>query len=170
VETRDGQVKYDNVTLSAQALRGFWLAHGDILRSVKIRDLKIMDKYKDHLAAFKLAWTQTKSVTGRDKFSFIKMRRIIEDEDNNLIEDGKDEKMIANFDYEKMKVETLEELITFGIAFRDLAGSVVMDLIDELRDLNLGECSALACFLLSRSSLHSSRYQSATRCWSLWTT
>ena len=139
VTTNSGEIKFDNVFLSVDALRGFWHAHNSILKKIPIANKAALSKYTGDIARFKDAWNQTKTIAGRENISFVSTRQIIEDSDAVDSEDEKDEKILGDFDFANMKLETLNDLVTFGIAFRDLAGLVVIDVIEELKNLECGE-------------------------------
>ncbi len=46
---------------------------------------------------------------------------------------------MASFDYPKFQVKTLRDLCLLGICFRQISGSVFIDLVDELKKLNIPE-------------------------------
>lgn len=124
---------YDNAFKSAELLRGFWKAHSEVLKDHPIQNKDAMVKYKPYLARFKEAWDRALSMPGREKLSFQQMREIVEGEDNFPEEDALDTPCLAGFDYAKFELKSLGDLVRMGVAFRDLSGSVVLDLVQELR-------------------------------------
>ena len=114
------------------------MAHEGILKKLPITNKAVLEKFSDTISRFKVAWNQSKRIGGRDTSSFISMQRIIEDEDAIPSEDEKDEQILQDFDFMNMKLETLNDLVLFGIAFRDLAGLVVLDMVEELKLIETG--------------------------------
>lgn len=68
---------YDNCLMSVDALRGFYKAHQNILATIDLSDNCIVEKYKEVIKEFSESWNRNKSMPGRDKMSFIKLREII---------------------------------------------------------------------------------------------
>lgn len=128
---------YDNVFMSAEVLRGFWKAHAGQLRRMPMKYPKETDKYTSALSKFKEAYDRARSVSGREKLSFRQMREIVDAEDFFAEQDTLDASVLdgPHFEYPKIKLETLEDLVLLGVAFRELAGSVVMDLVAELKEV-----------------------------------
>eukprot|EP01041_Mallomonas_annulata_P005500 gene5500-11078_t len=124
---------YDNLFITVAMLRNFWKAHNDILFTLPIQKTKELEKYKPFLAKFREAWTRAKSMAQRQSYNFIQLRAIIEDEDNFPDEDELDEEIFNNFDFNKFEIKSIGDLILMGIAFRDLAGTCVTDIIEELK-------------------------------------
>lgn len=124
--------------MSAESLRGFWNAHSSILKKIPISNKNALKKYTETISRFREAWNQSKTIGGREKSSFINMRRIVEDSDAIEVEDAKDEKILVDFDFMSMKLENLNDLVLLGIALRDLAGLVVIDVVEELKQLECG--------------------------------
>lgn len=74
------------------------------------------------------------NVVGREKASFLEMRKLIENEDHIDSLDSLDAPFLKNYKFLEMKLETLEDLILFGLAFRgSSAGLVFVDLVSELK-------------------------------------
>lgn len=134
----DGQVKYNNVFMSAEVLRGFYKAHAEELKKIPLSDKGILDKYKKAMDQFEGKWQQVASLPGRENNNFLQMRAIIEDEDNFETEDAKDKPLLHDYSFNR-NIENLEDLALLGIALRDLNGLVIIDLIEELKNLNLPE-------------------------------
>ena len=127
---------YDNPFQSARALRHFHQAHNEILSTIPIKLTDNMKKYEPVLAAFKDEWNRAKAMKGRENLSFRQMRRIILDEDHFEEQDELDAPILDNidlFDYASYRHNTLLDLVHMGIAFRDSAGLVFLDLIEELK-------------------------------------
>jgi hypothetical protein len=125
---------FDNTFLSAQALRGFWRANKDKLAKLPISKRECLDKYQPLRAVFAEEWNRAKSVPGRENCAFIERRAIVQGGDLVFDEDEKDVDIISDFE-EGFIPETLSDLIKFGVAFRDVAGSVFMDIVSELKDV-----------------------------------
>ena len=125
----------DNPFMSAQVLRGLWMAHSAQLNALPLQYPKEMDKYRPYLAKFQEAYDRAKSVSGREKMSFRQMREIVDGDDHVPEQDALDAAVLDGFDYASFSPElkSLGDLCRAGVAFRDLAGSVVMDLVAELR-------------------------------------
>ena len=138
VTTSKGEVKYDNVFMSADALRGFYKAHSKQLKNIPITDKGALEKYASSIEKFGKEWQQMASLPGREKYDFLQMRALIEDENSFEGEDAKDQSILRNYSFvDGKKMETLEDLTLLGIALRDLSGSVVVDLVEELKKLDL---------------------------------
>jgi hypothetical protein len=130
------QTVYDNPFMSAAVLRGFWKAHAKQLKSIPIAHKKNLKKYQPYLDRFKENWLRAKSMPGREKMNFMQLREIVEAEDHFADQDELDKDVLAKFEYNgEYKPKSLEELVLMGVAFRDLAGQVAMDVIEELKDL-----------------------------------
>lgn len=129
---------YDNPFMSSHVLRGFWLAHEDILKTIPMKNIQNLEKYQDFVEKFKEEFVRTKAFPGREDFSFMQIRELIEAEDWFGDEDEDDAPVLDSFDFdENFQVKTLEELVRMGVAFRDFAGPIFMDLVTELRELDL---------------------------------
>lgn len=126
---------YDNQLMSVEVLRGFWMAHSEVLKTIPIKNMGIFDKYESHQAAFREAWNRALSVSGRSSLGFIQMRGIVLADDHFPAIDKLDTPILSNFDFLSFKPKTLEDLVRFGVAFTDLSGSVFMDLVEELKQL-----------------------------------
>jgi hypothetical protein len=70
VTLSDGKIKYDNSMMSAAALRGFWIAHADILQTLPISNHEILKRYNPVIENFYSDVTRAKSVSGRNFTSF----------------------------------------------------------------------------------------------------
>lgn len=127
---------YDNQFMSAELLRGFYLAHADShLNDLEITHKKELKKYDAHLAKFKENWGNALGLGGREELNFREMREIILGDDHFPEQDELDAKVLEGFDFLNFKPKTLADLVLVGIAFRDLAGMVVLDLVQELKDI-----------------------------------
>ena len=126
---------FDNAFVSARLLRGFWAAHKDMLFTLPIQQPKLLEKYEGFLARFRDSWRRVRSVSGRDKQSFIATRALVEEDDNFPDEDTLDQPVLRDFDFDSMQMTSLGDLVRMGVAFRDLSGSVIMDLIEELKEI-----------------------------------
>ena len=126
---------YDNAFMSAELLRGFYKAHKDVLSTIPIENAsEILEKYQPELNSFREAWERTVPIAPPNS-KFIDMRRIIEDEENFPEEDALDEDILGNFAYADYKCKSLADLVVLGLFYRDFAGAVAMDLIDQLKNL-----------------------------------
>eukprot|EP00596_Hydrurales_sp_CCMP1899_P002325 CAMPEP_0119034958 /NCGR_PEP_ID=MMETSP1177-20130426/1961_1 /TAXON_ID=2985 /ORGANISM="Ochromonas sp, Strain CCMP1899" /LENGTH=279 /DNA_ID=CAMNT_0006992801 /DNA_START=1315 /DNA_END=2154 /DNA_ORIENTATION=+ len=68
----------------------------------------------------------------------MQVRELIEAEDWFGDEDEEDAPVLDSFEFdEHFQVKTLEELVRMGVAFRDFAGPIFMDLVTELKELDL---------------------------------
>eukprot|EP00607_Mallomonas_marina_P002239 CAMPEP_0182438212 /NCGR_PEP_ID=MMETSP1167-20130531/85599_1 /TAXON_ID=2988 /ORGANISM="Mallomonas Sp, Strain CCMP3275" /LENGTH=526 /DNA_ID=CAMNT_0024631461 /DNA_START=413 /DNA_END=1993 /DNA_ORIENTATION=- len=124
---------YDNPIVTVAALRSFFKAHNTDLRSQTIRRPESLKKYQPYLNSFLEAYTRVKSVGNRKNQGFITTRSTIEDEDNLPEEDALDWEILSDFDFNSFELNTLEDLVILGIAFRDIAGPVFMDIVEELK-------------------------------------
>lgn len=129
----NGDKVYDNSLMSADALRGFLKSNHSILKSLPITQKQALVKYQSTIDKFKEEWVRSMSVPGRDKFSFLQMRQLIEGEDNIPEQDTLDESILAKFAFTEFQFHSLYDLVVFGIAFRDRAGLIFVDLINELK-------------------------------------
>lgn len=127
---------FDNPIMSVKALRDFWYAHGSLMATLPIKNTNVVAKYQDYIDRNKDGAKRIMGVKGREKLSFIEMRSLLEEDDNIPDEDEMDEDILEHFDFLTKEYKTLEDLIQLGIAFRDLSGSVFMDLVQELRGLD----------------------------------
>lgn len=128
---------FDNHEMSAQALRGFLLAHEAQLKTIPIRDVAIMNKYTQYRLDFNEAVERIMSVQSSSaSIPFVQTRAIVEGEDAVPSLDKLDAEVLKDFNYLEFKAETLADICTFGVAFRQLAGSLFIDLVNELREYN----------------------------------
>lgn len=123
---------YDNRLMTAEVLRGLWRSHKAQLAEIPFNKYDVLKKHHEFLSNFEESWNREMSVIGKEKLSFVQIRSRIEGEDAFPEEDVKDVDVLKNWDFNKFKVSNLEELVQFGVAFRDLAGFVLMDLVKEL--------------------------------------
>ena len=123
---------FDNRLMSVAFLRSLWRAHRTDLASLPLTNREALRKFVPFLKTFQQEWDREMSLPGKEKLNFIQIRRLVEGEDANLAEDAKDADVLLNWDFKKYKMDTLEDLIRFGVAFRDLSGMVVLELVKEL--------------------------------------
>jgi len=133
IEPVAGGLLYDNVFMSANLLRNFYDAHTSQLQDVPLAFPEKLEKYAAHLANFQNEWDRARQIKGRDSLAFREMRQIILKEDHFAEQDALDAHILNDFDFTSFKPKTLRDLVILGIAFRDLAGSVVVDVVDELK-------------------------------------
>jgi hypothetical protein len=126
---------FDNRLLSVAVLRGFWRAHKAELAKIPFARTEALGKYSSFVERFSESWGREMSVPGKEKFSFVEVRARIEGEDCDAAEDAKDTDVLAGWNFKGHTISTLEELVQFGVAFRDLSGLVLMDLVKELEEL-----------------------------------
>ncbi len=132
-----GPQLYDNTYQSAEVLRGFWRAHREQLSALPVRNPEAFSKYRPMVARFTEEWDRAARLPGRDKLDFMDMRVIVEQEsEQNAEEDAKDEDVLQTFSFHKFQEpQTIGDLIKFGVAFRDCAGSIFMDVMAELQQV-----------------------------------
>ena len=132
-----GEVVYDNPLMSVEVLRGFWKAHHEKLSTLPIQHLSCLAKYEPLKARVRENWLRVASIPGREQFSFIQMRRLMEDSENPLEDqDRLDEPVLREYDFMNNKFQSLEDLLLLGVAWREVAGLVVVDLVRELKSLD----------------------------------
>lgn len=125
---------YDNQLMSAEALRNMWKSHRRDLQQLPIQMPEHLETYlKPHLADFEDRLVRVLSVPGRSKLSFMKWRELVEGDENLPEEDELDAEILSDFEHRKFVPTTLADLVLTGIAHRDLAGQVFMQLVDELK-------------------------------------
>jgi hypothetical protein len=95
----DGTV-YDNPSQSALVLRGFWLAHSRVLKTIPLKYPETLDKYDPMLQTFAGAWDRVKSLSGREGMRFLEVREIVEEENADQDLDEMDEPVLGDFDYQ----------------------------------------------------------------------
>ena len=127
----------DNPFMSAEVLRGLWKAHSALLNGMPLKFPREADRYHAVLAKFDEAYGRAKSVSGREKLGFRQMRAIVEGEDASPEQDALDAEVLDGFDYGAFRpaLKSLGDLVRAGVAFRELAGSVLMDVVTELREV-----------------------------------
>ena len=96
---KDGTV-YDNPSQSALVLRGFWLAHNEVLKDIPLKYPEAVDKYDPTLQAFAGAWDRVKSLSGREGMRFLEVREIVEEDNADEDLDEMDEPVLEDFDYQ----------------------------------------------------------------------
>jgi hypothetical protein len=134
VPLEDGSGLFDNQQMSVEVLRGFWRAHRDKLQTLPITNNKIFEKYAPELALFDEEWNRVASMPGRERDTFIERRAILgQDQSLDEAQDELDKDVLQGFDYKAFQPKTLEDLIRFGVAFREFGGRVFMDLLEEIR-------------------------------------
>jgi hypothetical protein len=124
----------DNQQMSAEVLRGFWRAHHDKLQTLPITNLKAFEKYASELALFDEEWDRVAALPNRERDTFIERRAIL-GQDHDEAQDELDKDVLRGFDFKAFQPKTLEDMIRFGVAFRQFAGRVFMDLLEELRQV-----------------------------------
>jgi len=133
VPSAEGSALYDNVFMSANLLRNFHDAHLLQLQDIPLAFPERLEKYAATLADFQNEWDRARQIKGRDQMGFREMRQIIVKDDHFPEQDALDAQILDKFDYTSFKPQTLRDLIVLGIAFRDLAGQVVLDVVEELK-------------------------------------
>ena len=126
---------YDNRHMSVEVLRGIWRAHRTQLAEIPFNKPEKIERHREFLSNFEENWNREVSVTGKEKLSFVEFRARVEGGDAFPHEDAKDVDVLKSWDFNTYKVTNLEELVQFGVAFRDLSGHVLMDLVKELEVL-----------------------------------
>lgn len=134
--SKSSTASFDNTFMSAEVLRGFWKAHKNQIKNISIKNKESLGKYDSYLEKFTESWHRAKAVAGRDSLNFREMREIIDGDDYFEEQDELDADCLDRFDFINFKCETIEDLCKMGIALRDLSGSVVVDLLDELKNLD----------------------------------
>lgn len=124
---------YDNVFMSANLLRNFYDAHAQQLQEIKLVHPHALNKYSAMLAEFKNEWNRAKQIKGREQLGFRATRQIIVNEDHFPEQDALDAHILDTFDYPSYEPKNLKDLVLLGIAFRDVAGQVVQDVVNELK-------------------------------------
>lgn len=126
---------FDNTFMSAELLRNFYRGHKDTLDTIPIENAEnVLAKYQPDLAKFREAWNRTVPMAPRGA-KFIEIRRLVEGEDNFTDEDALDEEFLGNFAYPNFETKSLGDLILLGLFYRDFAGAVAIDLIEQLKNL-----------------------------------
>ncbi len=127
---------YDNTTMSASLLRGFYQAHRKEIDTIPIKDVALLEKYNKHITKFQGKWDLALKVPGREDLAFTDMRAIILGDDFDEDEYGPDRELLADFDFLSLQPKTLGDLVRMGLAFHDFSGAAVLDLVSELRELD----------------------------------
>eukprot|EP01042_Synura_sphagnicola_P000430 gene430-455_t len=124
---------FDNVFMSIRLVRSFLRAHADKLRSLPIQMPDKLKKYQARMDQFRDAFDRMRKISSNRSEGFLVIRAAIEDEDNIPSEDDLDKPFLKNFNLETFQAKTLEDILLLALAFRDMAGSLVMDLVEELK-------------------------------------
>lgn len=82
---------------------------------------------------FNAAAEKVLATAGSKTMSFLQLRGVVDGEDNFEEQNALDADILKQFDMRKLKLETLEDLVLFGIALRPAAGSVFMHVVEELK-------------------------------------
>lgn len=131
----DTEKIFDNAFMSAELLRSFYRVHKDVLQDIPIENAdEILAKYQPDLAVFREEWNRTVPLAPAGS-NFIEIRRMIEGEENFEEEDALDADILGNFSYPKIETKSLADLLLLGLFYRDFAGAVAMDLIEQLKNL-----------------------------------
>ena len=137
VEPMPGNAKlYDNTMMSANLLRGFYRAHREQIDIIPIKNIALLEKFTKHIVKFQAKWELALKVPGRESLNFTAMRAIILGADFDEEEYSPDNELLAEFDFLNLEPKTLGDLVCMGIAFHELSGAAVVDLVDELRNLD----------------------------------
>jgi hypothetical protein len=140
----DEHTVFDNQEKSAEALRGFYRAHAEQLRSVPIANPAALQKYDVYRQQFMDRLSNAVSMQENyDDIPFIQLRALAMGEDTFPELDALDQDILADFKISSFKLETLEDLVLLGIAMRFLSGSIFIDLVAEMRELNVPEMPVL---------------------------
>jgi hypothetical protein len=129
-----GENLYDNQFMSKDILRNFWLAHHKELATIPIK-LADTTKYAPFITQFYEELESVKellNIRTVDK-NFIKVRALVQQDENIPDEDALDEQIIRDVDLTTYKFETLEDLVKFGIIFSETAGVIFKDLLEEIK-------------------------------------
>lgn len=129
------KVVYDNPYMDKVFLRGLWKAHKEQLKDLPISSKDVLSKYEAKLQSLRRAMQLALQLPGRDKLSFIELRSIIIEDDEDRLEeyDTLDADCLNQYNFMTNKLETLDDLLKLGVAFDFFSGLVVRDLIMELR-------------------------------------
>eukprot|EP01038_Epipyxis_sp_PR26KG_P003963 gene3963-5683_t len=126
---------FDNTLMTLRVLRGFFLAHHEVLSTIPVKNIDCLEKYVSFLQAYDIEYTRTVNLSERNDLSFLQVRALINDEDHNPEEDPKDRELLGDFDYVGFNINSLKDLVVMGIAFHNVAGEVFIDLMDELKKI-----------------------------------
>lgn len=132
------QELYSNPFMSAELLREFWAAHSSDLKDIPIQFPQDLEKYSKGLNELKEFYVRNAATY---KKQFIEMREeFYTIHDTFEEEDEKDRPILnnlAHFNMATFELKTLNDLVLLGLANRDFSGLVVIDLVNELRNLNI---------------------------------
>jgi hypothetical protein len=130
---------FDNTFMSADILRGLYYAHHEDLKNINISEKnkdKIISKYSKTLNALRETYLN-ENMGNEDNVKYTDFRETyIGKVDTFRSEDILDAPIIDNkniFDIKTHKLQTLNDLLLFGLAFRDYAGLIFIDIFDELQ-------------------------------------
>lgn len=126
---------YDNPMMSTAALRSFFKAHKDVLKTLPVTQSPGLSKYSAIVDRYLASWKELNRHYSRGNLKFIGMRSMIEGDDAIPEEDDLDEPFLRNYDMFNIKIENVHDLLLFGIAFHEASGAVFMDLVEELKEL-----------------------------------
>ena len=124
---------FDNVLMSAEALRQFWLAHSSDLRGIPLRYNEEIEPFMAAVAKEKDRIRRTRAVPGRSHLGYLQVRAIADEMDNFPEQDALDVPMLGNMDIDKFELNSIEDLLLLGLCVRRMAGVVFMQLVRELR-------------------------------------
>lgn len=128
---------FDNTMMSADLLRKFWFAHKEDLRDIPLQFPEHAEKYRESIEVLQEAVTRTYGSMKKSGKTFTEIRMAeVGFDDTFPDEDALDAPILnqtSNFDISSFEIKTVEDLVLFGLAFRDFAGPVVLDMVRELR-------------------------------------
>lgn len=129
---------FDNTMMSADLLRNLWYAHKEDLRAIPLQFPERVEQYRPSIDSLQEAVTRTYGSMRKSGKTFTEVRGAeVGFEDTFPDEDSLDDPILnqmSNFDISTFEIKTVEDLLLFGLAFRDFAGPVVLDLVNELRN------------------------------------
>eukprot|EP00603_Paraphysomonas_imperforata_P001959 CAMPEP_0114449132 /NCGR_PEP_ID=MMETSP0103-20121206/20697_1 /TAXON_ID=37642 ORGANISM="Paraphysomonas imperforata, Strain PA2" /NCGR_SAMPLE_ID=MMETSP0103 /ASSEMBLY_ACC=CAM_ASM_000201 /LENGTH=515 /DNA_ID=CAMNT_0001621197 /DNA_START=9 /DNA_END=1558 /DNA_ORIENTATION=- len=129
---------FDNAMMSADLLRNFWYAHKEDLKEMPLKFPERAEKYRESVELLQAAVIRTYGSMKKSgkTFTEVRMEEVGYDDtfpDEDALDDPILNKM-NNFDISSFEIRTVEDLLLFGLAFRDFAGPVVLDMVNELRN------------------------------------
>jgi len=153
----------DNQFMSAEVLRGFWRAHHPLLKTIPVHS-SVFDPFLPTLTHFQTRWKRASSLPGRASFDFIAMRAVLAEDQDDLgttsssntnknkessgesggasganmgeelrAEDERDRDVLVGMDLQRR--ESLEDLLRLGVAFKELAGAVLTEIVRQLQQV-----------------------------------
>lgn len=126
---------YDNPYKSLEILRNFYHAHLDDLKNIPIKFPHRLDKYKQTMDEYKQNFNDYVTKNGA-RGSYTELRALVLGEVFPK-EDALDEPILRGFDINDFEVSTLADLVKMAVAHHYFAGLVVIDLVAELKALNI---------------------------------